>query len=307
MPDEPYRVQITLNASAQQVYTALTDTHRLPAWFAEHAEVNLSAKRYDFWGRYTPEVPTRDQGQHPLTALEADARLAYTWALPDKPTAVSYHLIPRGGQTVLRVEQTQANAGHDIGFYNLEDFWFLSLENLRRHLAGKAVVRCDFSAPMTGDIHHSVEIDAPPAAVFDALINPAQLNRWIASSARVEPKPGGAYDLGWGAGVAAHRILELLPDEKLVVGWTEDNNQSTIITWTLAASGGKTRLTLVHSGFAPDQDTGGLQVGWLNFMSWVRSLVEFGAAWQPPVRPLTEAYRPYYPAAIWQQQAALSP
>ena len=37
-------------------------------------------------------------------------------------------------------------------------------------------------------------------------------------------------------------------------------------------------LTLVHSGFAPETDNSGLYKGWLNFMSWLKSMVEIGAA-----------------------------
>ena len=56
--------------------------------------------------------------------------------------------------------------------------------------------------------------------------------------------------------------------------WPEETE--TVVTWTLEELDGKTRLTLVHSGFAPDQPTGGLDAGWLNFMSWIKSLVEYG-------------------------------
>jgi len=158
-----------------------------------------------------------------------------------------------------------------VQFTNHEDFWFLSLENLRRHLDGKAPVRCDFSRSMLGDIHHSIEIDAPPDRVFDILIQPEQLQRWIASQATVEPHVGGRYDLGWGS-VASLRILELVPGEHLRLDWSDEQRQ-TILDWMLEESGGKTRLTLVHSGFAPDQDTGVVN-GWLNFMSWIKSIAE---------------------------------
>jgi len=43
----------------------------------------------------------------------------------------------------------------------------------------------------------SIEIEAPPSAVFRALTDPEQLNRWMAAAARVEPRVGGVFDLGW--------------------------------------------------------------------------------------------------------------
>src|SRR5262249_42401224 len=160
-------------------------------------------------------------------------------------TSVDIAIHPRGdGQTVI-VQHEGVKHSHDIGFFTQEDFWFLSLENLRRHLDGKPPVRCDFSQPMVGDIHHTLEINAPREAVFDALIKPEQLERWIASHATVEPKPGGVYDLGWGNNTSALKILEITPNETLRLSWPEGGDE-TIVTWTLEESGGKTRLTLVH-------------------------------------------------------------
>jgi hypothetical protein len=95
-------------------------------------------------------------------------------------------VVPREDQQIVVVRQEQPA---------YEDFWFLSLENLRRHLDGKPPVRCDYSQSMLGDIHHTIEIDAPPEAVYETLIKPEQLNRWIASNASVEPQIGGNYDL----------------------------------------------------------------------------------------------------------------
>jgi uncharacterized protein YndB with AHSA1/START domain len=154
---------------------------------------------------------------------------------------------------------------------------------------------------MLGDIQHTVEIDASPDTVFDVLINPAQLNRWIASNAVVEPHEGGTYDLGWGQ---SEKILELLPGKKLSLEG-EFGDLKTVLTWTLEGSGGKTRLTMVHSGFAPDQETGGLQTGWLNFASWVKSVSEYGADWQPAIKRLESGTESYYPASIGQAQTEL--
>ncbi|MFN8374746.1 MAG: SRPBCC domain-containing protein [Anaerolineae bacterium] len=59
-------------------------------------------------------------------------------------------------------------------------------------------MRADFTEPPTGDIHVSIEIDAPASEVYQALIKPEQLQRWIASNATVELVVGGKYDFGWG-------------------------------------------------------------------------------------------------------------
>ena len=235
--------------------------------------------------------------------MEPNHRLKFGWHLRDEDTIVEINLIPREQQTVVRVEQENVAPSLDISVYTFEDFWFLSLENLRRHIDGKPVsVRCDFSAIKPGDIHHEIEIDGPREAVFAALIKPEELNRWIANQATVEPEVGGRYDFGWQGGGSV-KILELVPNEKLAIFWPEETD--TVVTWTLAESGGKTRLTLVHSGFAPDQRTDGLQAGWLNFMNWIKSLVEYGPAWQPPTLKLRPDLEPFYAASIVEAQTGL--
>jgi uncharacterized protein YndB with AHSA1/START domain len=294
-------IQLMLNASADRIFRALTE--QLPDWFAEFADVSLADKRYDFWGRYTPEAPGREAGRHPLRDMQRKHQLHFDWQLRTEATTVLLDLIERDDQTAVVVQHSGMTPSQDIGAYTIEDFWFLSLENLRRRLDSKPPVRCDFSKPMLGDIQHTVAIDGTPQAVFETLIKPEQLNRWIASNAVVEPRVGGRYDFGWGAH-GPLKILEIVPDKKLSYLWPEGDVE-TIVTWTLEESGGKTHLTLVHSGFAPDQPTGGLNAGWLNFVSWVRSIVEYGANWKSPVKRLASEFIPFYAGSIGQRQVEL--
>jgi uncharacterized protein YndB with AHSA1/START domain len=298
---DPMHMQLKLTQSPGPIYQALTEG--LSEWFAEYTEVSIPESRYDFWGRYTPDAPTADQGRHPLQTARLNQALQYGWLLDDAQTTVRIDLVPQQGRTVVAVSHHDVNMNHDIGSFTYEDFWFLSLENLRRHLDGKPIMRCDFSRPMVGDIQHRLEINAAPAQVYDALLRPEQINRWIASAATVEARVGGVYGLGW-EGFPPARILELVPDERLRLEWP-DEKKSTTVTWTLEGSGGKTRLTILHSGFAPDEPTGGLGAGWLNFINWVRSLVEYGAEWQPPIKKLTAGMEPYYANSIGRAQGEL--
>ena len=301
----PLQMQLTLAASPERIFQALTASAELASWFAEHADVSIAEKRYDFWGRFTPDIPDQAHGHHAVQAVEPNRYLKFEWRIRDAETMVEWRLDPRDNGTQIILRQTNAPPAHDIAISTIEDFWFVSLENLRRHLDGKPITRCDFSAIRPGDITHSIEIDGLKQAVFEALINPAQLERWIASNAAVEPRVGGVYDFGWNE-AGRLKILELIPNEKLSLTWPEAGRE-TIVTWTLAESGGKTRLTLVHSGFAPDEPTGGLNAGWLNFMGWVRSLVEYGPAWATPVLWLKENMGPFYAASMGQRQNEITP
>jgi uncharacterized protein YndB with AHSA1/START domain len=280
-------------------------------WFAEHADVSVPDRRYDFWGRFTPDTPDREQGRHPILDLVPDRSLRYEWKVRGADSTVDLLVEPRGDRQLLIVRHNGGSGEEGAGISSLEDWWFLSLENLRRHLAGKRdYLRYDFSAhPETGDIRHEIEIDAPAEKVFETLIEPKEMERWIASKATVEPHVGGRYDLGWGEWTGAVKILELEPGRKLSYEWPDPTGgteerpaNDTIVTWELEGSGGKTRLTFVHSGFAPDQPTGFLRTGWLNFMSWVKSISEFGPEWQAPVKLLAEGTALYYPASISARQ-----
>lgn len=300
----PVRMQIQIASSAEKVFAALTDARVLETWFCEHAEI--TPQNYAFWGRYTPEAPNREAGQHPIISQIAGRELVYDWRLKHAVSRVTIKLLPRDDGTILTVRQTASESAEDK-WYHLEDFWFLVLENLRRYLDGKpADARVDFTQSMKGDIRHETLVDAPPERIFDALLNPAQVERWIATKAAIEPTVGGKYDIGWGG--SGEKIIELTPNEKLSIYLPENpeygnpKRTHTTLTWTLEASGGKTRLTFTHSGFDTDEDVSGMYTGWRTFLNNLRSVVEYGPAWQPMLVPLAPDAVGYSAAIIAGQR-----
>lgn len=301
----PVRIQLKLATPPDRVFQALTNTEALTAWFCEKAEI--TEQHYAFWGRFTPEAPDQAAGQHPLVTRTPGRELVYEWRLKGALTRVTIKLLAREGGTLLTLRQTATEV---TGSYHLEDFWLLVLENLRRYLDGKPCeARVDFTDPMKGDIRHETLIDASPQRVFDVLLKPEELERWIATEATIEPKKGGTFEFGWG-GPMGIKILDLVPNEKLTLGWPEDpahgsgKRTQTVLSWTLEGSGGKTRLTFTHSGFDADEDVSGLMVGWRSFLNWVRSVAEYGADWQPPVVVLSPESIAY-PASIHRAQSEL--
>jgi uncharacterized protein YndB with AHSA1/START domain len=159
---------------------------------------------------------------------------------------------------------------------------------------------------MQGDIHHELLIDASPAEVFAVLIRPDQIERWIGNGAAVEPVAGGAYSFGW----MGMKILEIVPDQKLSVSPTVDNNgvQETTphaFTWTLSESNGKTRLTFVHSGFVPDESNVSATMGWLSYNVRLKAIAEWGDEWQHPLVPVEPELLFMYPVDVVARQAEL--
>lgn len=299
------RMQITLSATPERVFQALTTQSALTTWFCEQAQVNLETKQYDFGGKFTP---AQAHAQHPVIEFILNRSLTYQWQILGHDTHVTLQLHPKDDKTILTLHQvTLPDSPTPPLTITLEDFWFLSLENLRRYLDGKPCdVRIDYTQPMKGNISVSVDIDAPASRVFEVLTHSSELERWIATKATVEPQQGGKYSFGWGEPDGAVRIIELVPDEKLAVQWDEPTspteNRTNVLTWTLEDSGGKTHMTFTHSGFADEDDVRGIYGGWHNFMNWARSLAEYGANWQSPL-VVTKPTDVGYAASILNHQA----
>ncbi len=308
MMENAARIQLTLAANVEQVFHALVKDTALTAWFCEFAAVAPAAHAYDFWGRFTPDAPV-DQaaGHHPLISFTPNRHLAYHWQLNGVATQVLIKLLARGQDTVLTLRHMAPAGTQPTCGWQLRDYWFLMLENLRAFLAGKpASARVDFSRPMQGDIRHEVLIDAPPATVFSVIIQPDQIDRWIGHGAVTDAVVGGRHSFGW----MGMKILEIKPDTELVVSPTYDNQgveeaSPHTFTWTLAESNGKTRLTFVHSGFAADESNESAYLGWLSYLNRLKGVAEWGAAWQHPLVPVEAGLEFMYPVEVTQHQADL--
>jgi uncharacterized protein YndB with AHSA1/START domain len=303
------RMQIGLSADPDRVFKALTESEAVRAWFSEHAEIDLAAKQYDFWGKYTPTVPDRSSGKHAIVESVPGEILSYRWRVDDHETQVTFRLHPQQQGTLLTLRHAADSEG-DSARGVAEDFWFLSLENLRRYLDGKpSDARVDYSSPMRGHIQHETEIDASPERVWDVLTNPDELNRWIATQANIQLEKDGVYGLGWtqaDTDYGASKILDIVPGQKLVLELPPFPGQTpTVVTWEMKENNGKTWLTFTHSGFEADQDVSDLHSGWLNFVNWMRSVSEYGAAWVAPVSALIEGAIGY-PATTFSAQNQLA-
>ena len=166
----------------------------------------------------------------------------------------------------------------------VDDHWRLAMGNLTAYLAdGVGLVRPDFSDPAP-EVRASIDIAAPPAAVFRALTEPEGLNQWIAAAATVDLRVGGSMSFGWsyevdGRTVApVSRILEIVPNERLVMDWPDWRGDPSVprqtIRWDLQAIPSGTRVTLTHTGFVRAVDIGDYGFGWAEFLSRLRTCVE---------------------------------
>jgi uncharacterized protein YndB with AHSA1/START domain len=113
------------------------------------------------------------------------------------------------------------------------------------------------------DLHHS------PEKVWRALTDPALLAEWLLPVIDLKLEPGAAFTFktqphpGWD-GTVNCRFLEIEPKRKLSYAWVVGFGLDTVVTFTLTPTESGTRLSLVQSGFKPDQkqNFGGARYGW---------------------------------------------
>lgn len=114
------------------------------------------------------------------------------------------------------------------------------------------------------DLHHS------PEKVWRALTDPELLTEWLLPVVGFKLEPEAAFTFktqpypGWD-GTVSCRILEIEAHRKLSYTWVVgDMALETVVTFTLAPTASGSRLSLVQSGFKPDQKQsfGGARYGW---------------------------------------------
>ena len=112
------------------------------------------------------------------------------------------------------------------------------------------------------DLHHS------PEKVWRTLTDPVLLAEWLLPVVDLELQPGAAFTFkaqpqpGWD-GIVNCGFLEIEAHRKLSYTWTVPF-LDTVVTFTLTPTASGTRLSLVQSGFRPDQkqNLGGARYGW---------------------------------------------
>jgi uncharacterized protein YndB with AHSA1/START domain len=117
-------------------------------------------------------------------------------------------------------------------------------------------------------ISFEVALDHSPQKVWRALTDPVLLAEWLLPAIGFKLEPGAAFTFqaqpqpGWDGSVHC-RILEIDAPRKIRYAWLV-GNMDTVVTFTLAPTPSGTRLSLVQSGFKPDQkqNFGGARYGW---------------------------------------------
>lgn len=126
----------------------------------------------------------------------------------------------------------------------------------------------------TESISFEFDLDHPPEKVWRALTDRELLAEWLLPVVDLELEPEASFTFktqpqpGWD-GIVDCRFLEIEAHRKLSYTWVVGHPESeffidTVVTFTLAPTASGTHLSLVQSGFKPDQkrEFGGARYGW---------------------------------------------
>jgi uncharacterized protein YndB with AHSA1/START domain len=120
----------------------------------------------------------------------------------------------------------------------------------------------------TGSIAFEFDLQHPPEKVWRALTDPELLTEWLLPVIGLKLEPGVEFTFkappqpGWDGSVTC-RLLEIEAHRKLSLTWVV-GDIDTVVTFTLTPTASGTRLSLVQSGFKPDQkrNFAGARYGW---------------------------------------------
>ncbi len=122
----------------------------------------------------------------------------------------------------------------------------------------------------TDSISFEFELNHAPEKVWRALTDPVLLTEWLLPVVELKLEPGAAFLLKTQAyppwdGTVNCRVIEIEAHKKLSYAWVVGAmGIDTVVTFTLTPTATGTRLSLVQSGFKPEQkqNFGGARYGW---------------------------------------------
>lgn len=129
-----------------------------------------------------------------------------------------------------------------------------------------------------GAIRLVQHIAYPPERVWEAITQPAFVQRWWASG-DIRPEVGHRFTLDMGGfGKQTCEVIEAEPPSRFSYTFGE-GMLDTVITWALEPEGEGTRLTFEHSGFNLETEMGqralqGMSGGWPGILAGIEPAMD---------------------------------
>jgi uncharacterized protein YndB with AHSA1/START domain len=132
---------------------------------------------------------------------------------------------------------------------------------------------------LAGAIEVEQRIEASPEIVFSYLTDPARFVKWMGARARLDPRPGGRYEIDVdGEHIAEGEYREVDPPRRLVMTWGWRGHPkvppgSTTVEITLTPEQQGTRLRLRHFGLPDDDERRQHSGGWTLYTGRLRDTI----------------------------------
>lgn len=138
----------------------------------------------------------------------------------------------------------------------------------------------------------SIEIDAPPARVFDYLVTEDGLTAWMGQHAALSPVPGGQFAVDIAGHAVRGRYLQVERPHRVVVSWgvaasAELPPGASTVEFRLTPIARGTRVDLLHSGL-PESALDGHADGWSHFLTRLQTAATGAAAGPDDWRPIDD-------------------
>lgn len=115
------------------------------------------------------------------------------------------------------------------------------------------------------NIEQEAVIPASPEEVYNAFMESAKHAEFTGSSASIENRVGGSFEV-WD-GYASGKNIELIPGKKIIQSWRASDwpeGQFSEITIDLVAQGNKTKLKFSQKNI-PDEFAADVEQGWQDY------------------------------------------
>lgn len=128
-------------------------------------------------------------------------------------------------------------------------------------------------AEQTRTIVVEKELPYPAERVWRALTRPELIAEWLMPN-DFRAEVGHRFDLRGDWGSVACEVLAIEPERRLTYSWAANGLES-VVTWTLAPSGGGTSLRMEQTGFRRDQPQfyEGAKAGWPRFVAALEAVL----------------------------------
>jgi uncharacterized protein YndB with AHSA1/START domain len=116
----------------------------------------------------------------------------------------------------------------------------------------------------------SIDIEAPPAVVFDHLTTPDRMRAWLGQHVELEPLPGGRFAVDINGTLVRGEYIEVERPRRVVVSWGMAGSAdlppgASRVEFTLAPTAAGTTLTVLHTGL-PESRAPGHAIGWRHYL-----------------------------------------